>query len=70
MFQLTSSAKIVQMSALSPCEIVVSDKSMVTTDLNILFEYQGSKQPLTITGENAVVKIKEQLGKLGIEIIR
>ena len=66
MFQLTSSAKIVQMSASSP---FVSDESMATTDLNILFEFQGSKQPLTITGENAVVKIEEQLGKLGIEII-
>ena len=68
MFQLTSSAKIVQMSASSP---FVSDESMATTaaDLTILFEYQGSKQPLTITGENAVVKIEEQLGKLSIEII-
>ena len=47
----------------------MSDESMATTDLNILFEYQGSKQPLTITGENVVVKIEEQLGKLDIEII-
>ena len=47
----------------------MSDESMATTDLNILFEHQGSKQPLTITGENVVVKIEEQLGKLGIEII-
>ena len=34
---------------------------------DILFDFQGSKQPLSVTREDVIPKIENQLAKLGIE---
>ena len=39
--------------------------SSTSTSFDILFEYEGSKQPLSVKHEDVVTKIENQLGKLG-----
>ena len=42
--------------------------SSASTSFDILFEYEGSKQPLSVSREDVVMKIESQLGKLGTDV--
>ena len=49
----------------APGTLIDLSSSSTSTSFDILFEYEGSKQPLSVKHEDVVMKIENQLGKLG-----
>ena len=46
-----------------------SASSSASSSFDILFEYEGSKQPLSVNREDVVMKIENQLAKLGMSVV-
>ena len=46
-----------------------SAPSSASSSFDILFEYEGSKQPLSVSREDVVMKIENQLAKLGMSVV-